>query len=234
MYVCRFNAATAYQLFMYVYTYLAVLHCHPFATHVIICHCISLYPTVFHSMTWYFAYVSWYLIVCMSLFSISSDLFHKPWERKGLGDGAEPNPGQSESPKIDGGDRGCKFCLCNEQVFFFPYGLLIVWSMNSSCYWRHRHSHFLLLIIICSPPQLFVSSSTPTEHTPVQKVLSAYVDGLTGCPEDHVHTHAHENFVVGSCLCSNCPDELKEWAAIVSLNVKSVHVFIAPSELGPT
>lgn len=77
-------------------------------------------------MTWYFAYVSWYLIVCMSLFSISSDLFHKPWERKGLGDGAEPNPGQSESPKIDGGDRGCKFCLCNEQVFFFPYGLLIV------------------------------------------------------------------------------------------------------------
>ena len=107
--------------------------------------------------------------------------------------------------------------------------------MNSSCYWRHRHSHFVLLVIICSPPQLFVASPTPTEHTSAQNVLSAYVDGLTGCPEDHVHTQAaHENFVMGSCLCSNCQDELKELAAIVNLNVKSVHVFIAPSELGPT
>ena len=101
--------------------------------------------------------------------------------------------------------------------------------MNSSCYWRRRHSHFVLLIIICSPPQLFVSSSTPTEHTPVQKVLSAYVDGLTGCPEDHVHTHAHENLVMGSCLCSNCQDELKEWAAIMSLNL-SLHLsWVQPS-----
>ena len=32
-----------------------------------------------------------------------------------------------------------------------------------------------------------------------------YVDGLMGCPEDHVHTHAHDHFVMGSCLCIELP-----------------------------
>ena len=57
----------------------------------------------------------------------------------------------------------------------------------------------------------------------------AYIctDGLTGCPEDHVQTDP---------VCAwNCQDELAEYVtAIMSWNVKSVHVCISPSELGPT